>query len=151
VCVLDSVHVYNTHRYRWLDQAEDWCISRQLWWGHRVPAFRVLGVQGHPDAERWVVSDSLEGAHAQAQRQYSLLPGAYTLEQDEDVLDTWFSSSLFPLSVFNWPHDSPALSTFYPLSLMETGSDILFFWVARCVVLYTCTLFKTHRRTHIPP
>ncbi len=98
---------------RWLvDSPQDWCISRQLWWGHRVPAYFDAGTG------EWRVSRVP-------------LPG---MQQDEDVLDTWFSSALFPLVAHGWP--SKALdSRFYPLTVMETGSDILFFWVARMVML----------------
>ncbi|CAN7992779.1 unnamed protein product, partial [Ixodes hexagonus] len=103
----------------WLSKPEDWCISRQLWWGHRIPAYRVL------NAEVCVLST-----------QYSDLSGlkmSPTALTDEDVLDTWFSSALFPLAVCGWP-EKP-LPDWFPLSLMETGHDILFFWVARMVTL----------------
>jgi len=128
--------------FRWLENIRDWCISRQLWWGHRIPAYYVHfedegaggGSPGMPseDMSRWVVGRTREDAEKAAAAQY---PGRkVALSQDEDVLDTWFSSGLFPFSVFQWPNNSVDLSKFYPTSLLETGHDILFFWVARMVM-----------------
>uniref|UniRef100_A0A6P6YJE5 valine--tRNA ligase n=1 Tax=Dermatophagoides pteronyssinus TaxID=6956 RepID=A0A6P6YJE5_DERPT len=120
----------------WLGNIQDWCISRQLWWGHRIPAYRVLSadVARAPTAadERWVVAASAEEALARAQREFG---ADVRVEQDEDVLDTWFSSGLFPFSVFGWPAQTPALAKFFPTDVLETGVDILFFWVARMVML----------------
>eukprot|EP00200_Dunaliella_tertiolecta_P003314 CAMPEP_0202352070 /NCGR_PEP_ID=MMETSP1126-20121109/8424_1 /ASSEMBLY_ACC=CAM_ASM_000457 /TAXON_ID=3047 /ORGANISM="Dunaliella tertiolecta, Strain CCMP1320" /LENGTH=1278 /DNA_ID=CAMNT_0048944237 /DNA_START=55 /DNA_END=3891 /DNA_ORIENTATION=- len=126
--------------FRWLENIRDWCISRQLWWGHRIPAYYVQmeGETGQPgmlseDTKRWVVGHNREEAHALASSRY---PGCkFNLLQDEDVLDTWFSSGLFPFSVFKWPEISEDLKKFYPGSLLETGHDILFFWVARMVMM----------------
>lgn len=122
--------------YRWLDGIQDWCISRQLWWGHRCPAYFVNvegNVQDANDGKNWVVGRTLEEA---TERAKVLAGGAnFTLEQDEDVLDTWFSSALWPFSIMGWPENTPDLQSFYPSSLLETGWDILFFWVARMVLL----------------
>tara|TARA_B100000131_G_scaffold40488_1_gene36589 strand:- start:1927 stop:5157 length:3231 start_codon:yes stop_codon:yes gene_type:complete len=130
--------------FRWLENIRDWCISRQLWWGHRIPAFYVrfsgetdddCGMPGGSSEkmDRWVIGRNAEEARVAAEKKF---PGKeFTLEQDEDVLDTWFSSGLFPFSVFGWPDETPDLAEFYPTSLLETGHDILFFWVARMVMM----------------
>ncbi|CAG9465555.1 unnamed protein product [Pedinophyceae sp. YPF-701] len=127
--------------FRWLENIRDWCISRQLWWGHRIPAYYVQaegedhGRPGMPteDMSRWVVAGDAEAALEKARAKY---PGqAVRVVQDEDVLDTWFSSGLFPFSVFQWPSQTADLAKFYPTSLLETGHDILFFWVARMVMM----------------
>jgi valyl-tRNA synthetase len=130
--------------FRWLENIRDWCISRQLWWGHRIPAFYVNfdneeeGENGLPGGtsekvDRWVVGRDESEAQKEAEKKF---PGKkFTLAQDEDVLDTWFSSGLFPFSVFGWPDETPDMKDFYPTSLLETGHDILFFWVARMVMM----------------
>ncbi|KAJ7055019.1 tRNA synthetases class I-domain-containing protein [Mycena amicta] len=123
--------------YRWLETIQDWCISRQLWWGHRCPAYFVSieGVDSdRNDGKSWVVGRNLEEATERAKA----LAGdrKFVLEQDEDVLDTWFSSGLWPFAIMGWPDNaSPDLRDFYPASLLETGWDILPFWVARMVLL----------------
>uniref|UniRef100_A0A0D9VNJ4 valine--tRNA ligase n=1 Tax=Leersia perrieri TaxID=77586 RepID=A0A0D9VNJ4_9ORYZ len=129
---------YEQDWYRWLANIRDWCISRQLWWGHRVPAWyvileddqeKILGA----DNDRWVVGRNKSEANVEAQQKY---PGKkFELHQDPDVLDTWFSSGLFPLTVLGWPDDTADLKAFYPGSVLETGHDILFFWVARMVMM----------------
>ena len=101
--------------FHWLENIEDWCISRQLWWGHRIPVWYL------PDGS-FVVPGPDEAP-----------PEGAT--QDPDVLDTWFSSGLWPFSTLGWPDDTPDLREFYPTSVMETGYDILFFWVARMMML----------------
>lgn len=112
----------NTY-YQWMRNIQDWCISRQLWWGHRIPAWY--------DAEGNVyVANSEEAA-----RQKYQLSADVTLTQDEDVLDTWFSSALWPFSTLGWPEQTEALKTFYPTSVLVTGFDIIFFWVARMVMM----------------
>ncbi|KAF9458072.1 tRNA synthetases class I-domain-containing protein [Collybia nuda] len=122
--------------YRWLGGIQDWCISRQLWWGHRCPAYFVK-VEGKEqdanDGKHWVVGRTRQEAMERA----SVLAAGmkFTIEQDEDVLDTWFSSGLWPFSIMGWPENTQDLQKFYPSSLLETGWDILFFWVARMVLL----------------
>jgi valyl-tRNA synthetase len=106
--------------YNWLENIQDWCISRQLWWGHRIPVWYCR------DCSQLTVSraDPLTCAHC----------GGANIEQDPDVLDTWFSSALWPFSTLGWPDDTPDLRYFYPTTMMETGYDILFFWVARMIM-----------------
>lgn len=122
--------------YSWMNNIQDWCISRQLWWGHRVPAYfvNVAGKeQDREDLTQWVVARNEADAHEAAKK---VAAGAeYTLEQDEDVLDTWFSSGLWPFSILQWPEAREDFKYFYPNTLLETGWDILFFWVARMVML----------------
>eukprot|EP00117_Sycon_ciliatum_P046973 scpid7682/ scgid33592/ Probable valine--tRNA ligase, mitochondrial; Valyl-tRNA synthetase len=129
---------------RWLSKEQDWCLSRQLYWGHRIPAWRV--VDGLPnqknnveeqsiDDEVWVASDSEAEAKQMAIASHGCDPEKVSVVQETDVLDTWFSSALLPLSTAGWP--SSEITDFYPLSVMETGNDILFFWVARMYMLCT--------------
>lgn len=117
--------------YHWLENIQDWCISRQLWWGHRVPAYKV--VEPKQKEEVWFSATSMKEAEEKAKKKLGLK--TVKLEQDEDVLDTWFSSGLFPFSVFNWPDCGDDFDAFFPTSLLETGHDILFFWVARMVMM----------------
>ncbi|XP_014305415.1 valine--tRNA ligase, mitochondrial isoform X2 [Myotis lucifugus] len=123
----------------WFSRTEDWCVSRQLWWGHRIPAYLLVGEPGkvgHGE-DCWVVGRT-EAEAREAAAALTGRPGAeLTLERDPDVLDTWFSSALFPFSSLGWPQQTPDLTRFYPLSLLETGSDLLLFWVGRMVMLGT--------------
>lgn len=112
--------VYN----HWLENIRDWCISRQLWWGHRIPAWYSA------DGTIFVAHSEAE-AYEQARRQFG---PEVTLGQDPDVLDTWFSSGLWPFSTLGWPDHTPDLQRYYPNTVMETGYDILFFWVARMIM-----------------
>ncbi|OYY74744.1 MAG: valine--tRNA ligase [Gammaproteobacteria bacterium 28-57-27] len=112
----------NTY-FQWLNNIQDWCISRQIWWGHRIPAW--YDAEGHV----YVARDE-----AEARSKFNL-PAATVLSQDNDVLDTWFSSALWPFSTLGWPSKTPELSTFYPTSVLVTGFDIIFFWVARMVMM----------------
>ncbi len=106
--------------YNWLENIEDWCISRQLWWGHRIPV--------------WYCQDCGEMIVAREDPDQCPACGGTRLEQDPDVLDTWFSSGLWPFSTLGWPEETPDYKYFYPTSYMETGYDILFFWVARMIM-----------------
>ncbi|MDZ4728655.1 MAG: valine--tRNA ligase [Xanthomonadales bacterium] len=109
--------------FDWMHRIEDWCISRQLWWGHRIPAWYDADGNIHV------------GMDEQDARQRSGLDDSVVLNQDEDVLDTWFSSALWPFSTQGWPEQTPRLEQFYPGSVLVTGFDIIFFWVARMIML----------------
>jgi valyl-tRNA synthetase len=119
----------------WMTGIQDWCLSRQLWWGHRAPAYFVElddGTSDNADGEYWVCALSEEDAQTKAKAKF---PGKkFTLRWDEDVLDTWFSSGLWPFSTLGWPNKTTDLRELYPTSVLETGWDILFFWVARMVM-----------------
>ncbi len=106
--------------FNWMENIRDWCISRQLWWGHRIPAYtcQVCG--------ELVVSEDAPTSCPKC--------GANDFHQDEDVLDTWFSSGLWPFSTLGWPEKTPELAYFYPTTVLVTGYDIIFFWVARMIV-----------------
>ncbi len=106
--------------YHWLENIRDWCISRQLWWGHRIPV--------------WYCQDCDEMIAAREDPNACPQCGSSNLNQDPDVLDTWFSSGLWPFSTLGWPDDTPDLQRYYPTDVMETGYDILFFWVARMIM-----------------
>lgn len=128
--------------FQWLDNIRDWCVSRQLWWGHQIPAWFATkksetGVSKNDMAfnDRWIVARTEEDAYMKAIEKLGCSHDEIDLERDADVLDTWFSSGLFPFSVFGWPDQTEDLKAFYPTSLLETGSDILFFWVARMVMM----------------
>jgi valyl-tRNA synthetase len=109
--------------FEWMRNIKDWCISRQLWWGHRIPAWY--------DADgRWYVARD----EAEARKVHGL-DETVALRQDDDVLDTWFSSALWPFSTQGWPDDTQALATYYPTSVLVTGFDIIFFWVARMIMM----------------
>lgn len=132
--------------FEWLNNIQDWCISRQLWWGHQIPAWHCRSCQQITVPKSAEDKDPAACAHC----------GKPALEQDPDVLDTWYSSALWPISTLGWPEKTKEFETFYPTlrfdekrngreakALMETGSDILFFWVARMVMM--CTHFTGGR------
>ncbi|HUO66769.1 MAG TPA: valine--tRNA ligase [Gammaproteobacteria bacterium] len=109
--------------FEWMHNIQDWCISRQLWWGHRIPAW-------YDDAGNvYVARDETE-----ARRKHGLAAGLQ-LRQDDDVLDTWFSSALWPFATMGWPDETPTLKTFYPTNVLVTSFDIIFFWVARMIMM----------------
>jgi len=112
----------NTY-YEWMNNIQDWCISRQIWWGHRIPAWY--------DEE----GNIYVGRSEQEVREKHDLPADYKIRQDEDVLDTWFSSALWPFSTLGWPNDTERLKDFYPTNVLVTGFDIIFFWVARMIMM----------------
>ncbi|WP_346665430.1 valine--tRNA ligase [uncultured Mailhella sp.] len=107
--------------YNWLDNIRDWCISRQIWWGHRIPA--------------WTCADCGELIVAEEDPTVCPKCGSHKLEQDPDVLDTWFSSALWPFSTMGWPEHTETLKKYYPTSVLVTAFDILFFWVARMIMM----------------
>ncbi|MFM7395678.1 MAG: valine--tRNA ligase [Gammaproteobacteria bacterium] len=109
--------------FEWMRNIKDWCISRQLWWGHRIPAW-------YDDSGRVYVGRSEEEV-----RQRHALAATVTLRQDDDVLDTWFSSALWPFSTLGWPAETVEIKRFYPTSVLVTGFDIIFFWVARMIMM----------------
>ena len=115
---------WSTTYNQWLGNIQDWCISRQLWWGHQIPAW--YGEQGQ-------IFVATSEADAKAQAAAAGYSGA--LKRDEDVLDTWFSSALVPFSTMGWPEQTPDMSAFLPSSVLVTGFDIIFFWVARMVMM----------------
>jgi valyl-tRNA synthetase len=106
--------------FNWLENIKDWCISRQLWWGHRIPV--------------WYCDDCGQQTCTRADPSECSHCGSRNIHQDPDVLDTWFSSGLWPFSTLGWPEETPDYKYFYPTSMMETGYDILFFWVARMIM-----------------
>jgi len=114
----------NTY-YAWMRNIEPWCISRQLWWGHQIPAWYG------PDGAIFVAETDAE-AQAQADAHYG---GTKTIKRDPDVLDTWFSSALWPFSTLGWPEKTPELNKYYPGDVLVTGFDIIFFWVARMMMM----------------
>lgn len=114
---------WNKTYYQWMHNIQDWCISRQLWWGHRIPAW-------FDENEKIYVGRN----EAEVRKKHNLADDVI-LRQDEDVLDTWFSSALWPFATMGWPKETPELETFVPSSVLVTGFDIIFFWVARMIMM----------------
>lgn len=114
---------WNKTYYQWMHNIQDWCISRQLWWGHRIPAW----YDGNGNV--------FVGRTEEEVREKHDLGSDVTLSQDDDVLDTWFSSALWPFATMGWPEETPDLETFVPSSVLVTGFDIIFFWVARMIMM----------------
>ncbi len=114
---------WNKTYFQWMNNIQDWCISRQLWWGHRIPAW-------YDENGKVYVGRTEEEVRAKND-----LGSEVTLTQDNDVLDTWFSSALWPFATMGWPKDTPDLETFVPSSVLVTGFDIIFFWVARMIMM----------------
>ncbi len=114
---------WNKTYFEWMDNIQDWCISRQLWWGHRIPAWYDA------DGKHYV------GFNEAEVRSFYKLDDAVELKQDDDVLDTWFSSALWPFSTLGWPEKTERFNAFYPGSVLVTGFDIIFFWVARMIMM----------------
>ena len=111
--------------FQWLENIEPWCVSRQLWWGHQIPAW-------YDQEGNHFVAMSEDEARAQAQAKHGR---DVTLTRDEDVLDTWFSSALWPFSTLGWPEETPEVKRYYPTNTLVTGFDIIFFWVARMMMM----------------
>ncbi|XP_076764385.1 valyl-tRNA synthetase, mitochondrial [Xylocopa sonorina] len=124
--IIPSIHEQVWYDY--LDSIRDWCISRQIQWGHSIPAYYVT-VEGKTE---WIIARTEEHAKMMVHNKYG---SDVKLYKDQDVLDTWFSSAILPFAVTGWPEKTEDFKMYYPLTLMETGSDILFFWVARMVML----------------
>ncbi|MEX2166357.1 MAG: valine--tRNA ligase, partial [Methyloceanibacter sp.] len=116
---------WETTYFHWMENIQPWCISRQLWWGHRIPAWYG------PDGKVFVAEDE-KAARVAAKEHYGK---EVALKRDEDVLDTWFSSALWPFSTLGWPDKTPELARYYPTDVLVTGFDIIFFWIARMMML----------------
>ncbi|MCO6540240.1 MAG: valine--tRNA ligase [Gilliamella sp.] len=129
---------YENMYFSWMNDIQDWCISRQLWWGHRIPAW--YDKQGNV----YVGRDEAEV------RRENNLPNDIELEQDEDVLDTWFSSALWTFSTLGWPENTDDLTTFHPTNVLVTGFDIIFFWVARMIMMTMHFIKDEHGKPQVP-
>ncbi|KAI0004740.1 tRNA synthetases class I-domain-containing protein [Xylariaceae sp. FL0662B] len=122
--------------FRWLENINDWCLSRQLWWGHQIPAYLVTLTgesTGAGSYDHWVVARS--EAEAREKAQYMFPGKEFSLSRDPDVLDTWFSSALWPFATLGWPRETQDMQNLFPTSVLESGWDILFFWIARMIML----------------
>ncbi|HDH1307395.1 TPA: valine--tRNA ligase, partial [Klebsiella quasipneumoniae subsp. similipneumoniae] len=129
---------YENMYFSWMRDIQDWCISRQLWWGHRIPAW--YDNQGNV----YVGRDEDEV------RRENNIPAMVELRQDEDVLDTWFSSGLWTFSTLGWPENTPELKTFHPTSVLVSGFDIIFFWIARMIMMTMHFIKDENGKSQIP-
>ncbi|WP_213994135.1 valine--tRNA ligase [Sodalis sp. dw_96] len=129
---------YENMYFSWMRDIQDWCISRQLWWGHRIPAW-------YDESGKVYV-----GRNEDEVRRENHLDAAMKLRQDEDVLDTWFSSGLWTFSTLGWPEQTPDLKTFHPTSVLVSGFDIIFFWIARMVMLTMHFVKDENQRPQVP-
>lgn len=125
-CVTDGRTQFVPERFTknytgWMENIHDWCISRQIWWGHRIPV--------------WYCDDCGEMSASRTDLEKCPKCGSTHIHQDEDALDTWFSSALWPFSTMGWPDNTELLKQFYPTSVLVTGYDIIFFWVARMLIM----------------
>jgi valyl-tRNA synthetase len=120
---------WENNYFDWMENIKDWCISRQIWWGHRIPVWYCKEMQSEECKKQ---NGTVVSSEAPAQCPYC---GSQNLIQDEDVLDTWFSSALWPFSTLGWPDKTDDLETFYPTNVLITGFDILFFWVSRMIMM----------------
>lgn len=123
---------YKNDCIRWLSHPQPWCISRQIKWGHKIPAYKVIDNNNNKELG-WIVCNNKEDIEKECNNKFNKSINKCNIIQDSDVLDTWFSSCILPLSTSNWPNNIDHNK--YPLSLMETGNDILFFWVLRQAIL----------------
>ena len=114
---------YENMFFAWMRDVQDWCVSRQLWWGHRIPAW--YDAQGNIFVGR---------DESEVREKYNI-DASITLSQDEDVLDTWFSSALWTFSTLGWPEKTPELATYHPTNVLISGFDIIFFWIARMMMM----------------
>ncbi|KAJ5551481.1 valyl-tRNA synthetase-like protein [Penicillium sp. DV-2018c] len=124
--------------FRWLSNVDDWCLSRQLWWGHQIPAYFVRfegETNDTADNVLWVTGRTEDEAYEKAEMKFGHAGKKFELVRDPDVLDTWFSSGLWPFATLGWPNDTNDLEKLFPTSVLETGWDILFFWVIRMIML----------------
>lgn len=137
---------WKTPFVNWLKNLQDWCISRQIWWGHRIPVWYcrhcsqngltfATDQQGHEQLTKVSFEDGAKPIVSYHKPEKCPVCGGHDLVQDPDVLDTWFSSALWPMSVFGWPEKTPEMEHFYPTSVMVTGYEILYLWVARMVMM----------------
>ncbi len=120
--------------FNWMENIQDWCISRQLWWGHRIPAYTLRDAAGAGEGLLFVAETAEEALEKAKAKTGNAALTLSDLEQDPDVLDTWFSSWLWPFSTLGWPEKTPDLDKFYPTSDLVTAQDIIFFWVARMMM-----------------